>query len=457
MKLAAAPDYVRVVPAAREVWVTEPSRKQIEVFRADAGGTLSHVTNIAVPDGPESLVIDARRRRAYSHTWTDQSFAIDLETHKLLSTWPNGCRQSRGIALDEKRGLLFAGCAEGKATVVDLRTSKVVSTADAGADIDSIGFGATLGHLYVPGGGSADLSIFGVSSAGKLTLLGKAATAADAHTVAFDPVTRTRVRGRARARHGAGDPRSVPVEPRMRRPRAATGARRGRGGGASAALAPARAWAYRPFDQTDAEVVEVDGVELELGPFAVSHRPGHIVRARVRRQLRSHAAAGAGRGGPQSHPGRASSDTPQTSQTAPSVLLKGVLREGVLQEHTGPSVALEVGVLLPVLPAPDGFGASSTLIVSERWPATTIHLNVQVDLSRDHHLDALGGAIVEGPHTWRICPVGEAYVEHEGPEAAPSCPRWAARSGSCARTYPSTRRRARPVRMRWRSWSCASG
>ena len=43
----------------------------------------------------------------------------------------------------------------------------------------------------MPGGGSADLSIFGVSSGGKLTLLGKAATAADAHTVALDPATRT--------------------------------------------------------------------------------------------------------------------------------------------------------------------------------------------------------------------------------------------------------------------------
>lgn len=192
VKLAAGPDYVRVVPGTREVWVTEPSRKTIEVFRTDTAGTrLSHVTDIAVPDGPESLVIDAVRRRAYSHTWTEQSFAIDLDAHKLLSAWPNGCRQSRGIALDEKRGFLFAGCAEGKATVVDLRTSKVVSAADAGADIDSIGFGAALGHLYVPGGGSADLSIFGVSSAGKLTLLAKAPTAADAHTAAFDPFTRT--------------------------------------------------------------------------------------------------------------------------------------------------------------------------------------------------------------------------------------------------------------------------
>ncbi len=190
VKLAAAPDYVRVVPGLREIWVTEPSRKQIEVFRASGATDLAPVTKIAVPDGPESLVIDASRRRAYSHTWTDQTFAIDLDAHKVLTTWRNGCRQSRGIALDEKRGLVFSGCAEGKATVVDLGASKVVSTADAGTDVDSIGYGATLGHLYVPGGGSADLSIFAVAGGGKLALLGKTATAADAHTVAFDPVSR---------------------------------------------------------------------------------------------------------------------------------------------------------------------------------------------------------------------------------------------------------------------------
>jgi DNA-binding beta-propeller fold protein YncE len=190
VKLAAAPDYVRVVPSTREVLVTEPSRKQIEVFRFTGGTTLTHVANIAVPDGPESLVIDARRRRAYSHTWTDKTFAIDLQTQKLLTTWSNGCGQSRGIALDEKNGLLFSGCAAGKVTVVELRTSTIVATADTGADVDSIAFAPTLGHLYVPGGGSADLTIFSVSPTGKLTWLGKVPTAPDAHTVAFDPATR---------------------------------------------------------------------------------------------------------------------------------------------------------------------------------------------------------------------------------------------------------------------------
>jgi DNA-binding beta-propeller fold protein YncE len=191
VKLTASPDYVRVVPTTNEVWVTEPGRKQIEVLRIDGSTSprLSHVANVSVPDGPESLVIDAARGRAYSHSWSNETYAIDLKTRKIVSTWRNGCRDSRGIALDEKRGLIFAGCAEGKATVVDLATGKLVSSAATGSDVDSIGYSASLGHLYVPAGGSAELWIFGVSADGKLALLGKVPTAGDAHTVAFDPGT----------------------------------------------------------------------------------------------------------------------------------------------------------------------------------------------------------------------------------------------------------------------------
>jgi DNA-binding beta-propeller fold protein YncE len=191
IKLAGPPDYVRSVRPTGEIWVTEPARKQIEILRVDekAAGGLAHVANIAVPDGPESLVIDGDRGRAYSHTWAGPSFAIDLKARRVVSTWRNGCRQSRGIALDVRRGWLFTGCAEGQATVVDLATRQVLSTAETGTGVDSIGYGATLGHLYVPGGGSADLSMLNVGPRGQLSLLGKVATAPDAHTAAFDPAT----------------------------------------------------------------------------------------------------------------------------------------------------------------------------------------------------------------------------------------------------------------------------
>jgi hypothetical protein len=71
--------------------------------------------------------------------------------------------------------------------------------------------------------------------------------------------------------------------------------------------------------------------------------------------------------------------------------------------------------LLPSLPHPDGWGAASTLIVSYRWPATTIHANLEVAYTRDHEVEVIGGAIIEGPHAWRIRPVAETFVEREAP------------------------------------------
>jgi hypothetical protein len=197
VKLAAAPDYVRVVAAAGEVWVTEPARKQLEVLRAQGKGPPRLVAGgtIAVSDGPESLVIDAARGKAYSHTWKGHSFAVDLTTRRVVTSWSNGCQGARGIALDEGRGLLFAGCAEGKATVVDLASHKIVATTDIGPDVDSIAYAAAgdhgqrAGHLYVPAGGSAELWILGVESSGTLTVLGRVPTGPDAHTVAVGPGT----------------------------------------------------------------------------------------------------------------------------------------------------------------------------------------------------------------------------------------------------------------------------
>jgi DNA-binding beta-propeller fold protein YncE len=194
VKLAAAPDYVRVVSAS-EVWVTEPARKQLEVLRVEGKNAPRLVTvgTISVPDGPESLVIDAARGKAYCHSWKGQTFAVELKARKVVATWSNGCQGSRGIALDQRRGLLFAGCAEGRVTVVDLASRTVVATAAAGPDIDSIAYaadggdGPRGGHLYVPAGGSAELWILGVDSNGTLTALGRVPTGRDAHTVAVAP------------------------------------------------------------------------------------------------------------------------------------------------------------------------------------------------------------------------------------------------------------------------------
>jgi hypothetical protein len=188
-KLGASPDYVRWVDPTSEVWVTEPDSETIEVFSIAAGPkpTPVHAKSIAVKGGPESLVIDVTRRKAFTHLWGGASVVIDVEAHVPIATWPNGCGGSRGIAIDAQRGFLFAGCAEGKLTVLDINhDGRQLGSVRAGSGVDVIAYDPTLAHAYLPGASSATMAFVGVAASGQLTVLGTVPTANGAHCVAAD-------------------------------------------------------------------------------------------------------------------------------------------------------------------------------------------------------------------------------------------------------------------------------
>jgi len=187
--LAGSPDYVRYVPSTDELWVTEPDSEAIEIF--DAQGAPSSaprsVARIEVAGGPESLVVDGTRGRAYTHLWEGTTVAIDPKSRTVVARWPNGCGGSRGIALDEPKGFLFVGCAEGRAAVLDVaHDGKELSSAATGAGVDIIDYDPATGHLFVPGAKSATLTILGVAADGALSVLGTAPVARGSHCAVTD-------------------------------------------------------------------------------------------------------------------------------------------------------------------------------------------------------------------------------------------------------------------------------
>jgi len=186
--LGGSPDYVRYVAPTHELWVTEPDSERIEIFSiSPKHDALTSVAAIAVPGGPESLVIDTSGGRAFTHLWSGTSVAIDLRSRKIAAKWPNGCNASRGIAYDERSHFLCAGCAEGKAVVMDAAKGGVVlATASAGSGVDIIDYDPVRRHLYLPGGRSATMAIFSVGTNGALTQLSIAPTARGAHCVTSD-------------------------------------------------------------------------------------------------------------------------------------------------------------------------------------------------------------------------------------------------------------------------------
>lgn len=187
--LAAGPDYVRWVPSTREVWVTEPDNEQIEVFAltADNPPKLTEAGKIAVKGGPESLVIDASHERAFTHLWQGHSVQITLSSRAVSPSFPNGCKGSRGIALDAERGRLFAGCSEGKAVVLDVnRAGKTVDSVETSSGVDIISLNVGIHHLYVPAASDGSVAVLGVSAEGKLTKLGVLSAAKGTHCATSD-------------------------------------------------------------------------------------------------------------------------------------------------------------------------------------------------------------------------------------------------------------------------------
>jgi len=193
-----------------------------------------------------------------------------------------------------------------------------------------------------------------------------------------------------------------------------------KGVGAAAALAAAgvtlwcgEAEAYRPFDGTDAAVVETGEMEIELGPVE-SLRVG-AERTLLAPDLRINygfiSGWEAALEGKLTH--GLTSGVPGTSLVESQALLKGVLREGSLQEKPGPSIATEFGVLLPGINDQHGAGAVLNGIVSQRWDWGTVHLNAQIELTREQHADYFLDSIIEGPHDWPVRPVAEFFYESD--------------------------------------------
>jgi len=173
------------------------------------------------------------------------------------------------------------------------------------------------------------------------------------------------------------------------------------------------ALAYRPFVGTDAAVADLGELETEFGPL----EPMRTGSQRLLTSAETVLNLGIAEGWEAVLQGQAvtllSPGPMQTSLLGNEFSLKNILRDGVLQEKDGPSIAVEFGPLLPGVNGEPGTGASWGGIVSNRWGWLTTHVNAAVAVTRTHHADAFFGTIFEGPWDWPVRPVAEVFYERE--------------------------------------------
>jgi hypothetical protein len=158
------------------------------------------------------------------------------------------------------------------------------------------------------------------------------------------------------------------------------------------------AFAYRPFESTDAEVAKPLELELEIGPLdylviggaswlALNLVVNLGVGSGVELVLQGQRFIRLGQTG----------GLPRVSLQATSFEIKAMLRDGSLQEGSGPSGAVEGGVLLPTVNGEPGVGALLTFIVSQRFTAATVSLNGTVQLTRALNAEFDGASSSRAP------------------------------------------------------------
>lgn|ERR1043166_6677517 len=170
------------------------------------------------------------------------------------------------------------------------------------------------------------------------------------------------------------------------------------------------AWAYRPFISTDAAVADVKEIEIELGYFNLERDRGKntftipktVLNYGLIRNLEVVAEFTV-------------EEPPHGSVGLidAALSLKAVLKEGVLQEKDGVSVAVEAGPLLPSTTKKESrFGFEAIGIVSGKLSVLTYHLNLGGGVDRAHTNPFLfWGMIGEFPVTSKLRLVGEITGE----------------------------------------------
>lgn len=147
-------------------------------------------------------------------------------------------------------------------------------------------------------------------------------------------------------------------------------------------LAPPEAGAYRPFASTDAAVVDPQEVEVELGYFTLKRArgeevltlPGLVLNYGLLKDLEIVGELGIER------------DPAHELQVVdPGLFLKAVLKDGLLQERPGVSIAAEAGLLLPSTVEGEGNpGFEGIAVVSGRLPPLMVHLSVGGGVDRGY-------------------------------------------------------------------------
>jgi len=161
-EMPSTPDGVFYVATTKEVWVTTPRERSIQILDVKDPLMPKLVGAITTAGQPEGYAVDVGRGIVYSNLEdADRTLAIDAKSRKVVSTWDSGCGKDgpRGLALDAGRGALFVACATAGVMSVDVKTGARKGRLEAGDGVDNIDYLPSKRLLYASAGRSEKMTI----------------------------------------------------------------------------------------------------------------------------------------------------------------------------------------------------------------------------------------------------------------------------------------------------------
>jgi DNA-binding beta-propeller fold protein YncE len=162
------PDGTFWVATTKEVWVTTPHDKSVQIL--DAHAELKPAGQIQLDGAPEGYAVDERKGLVYTNLEDkDRTLVIDARTRKVTATFQPACGEAgpRGIAIDTQRALLFVACTDG-VVVLDSKSGERRGRIETGKGVDNIDYLPSKRRLYVSAGQAAKLTIAEAAEDGSL-------------------------------------------------------------------------------------------------------------------------------------------------------------------------------------------------------------------------------------------------------------------------------------------------
>jgi DNA-binding beta-propeller fold protein YncE len=135
---------------------------------------------------PEGGVSDGKGRIFINEEDKNAIDVVDTKTWKVVDTWSIApCDGPTGIAMDRAANRIFSGCS-GTSVAVDAATGKVVAQIPNGEGVDALGWDQSQKLMYIPAGGSGNVTVVHEDAPDKYTVVETVPTMRGARTVAVD-------------------------------------------------------------------------------------------------------------------------------------------------------------------------------------------------------------------------------------------------------------------------------